>query len=509
MTGKLKTTLFIITSLLLLAGCGKSASKGTISMQPIVTQTPAKSADASGTTIAGMPTSRQPGDPYYTPTPDAPRTLPTIRADVEKYAVQYGDSLGYIATKYNLELEMLIAANELINPDWLEIGQIINIPAPQPSTSPSDFKIIPDSELVYGPASATFDIKKFIKSRDGYLADYREVVEDEEMSGVQIVNRISREFSVNPRLLLALLEYRSGWVTSKQIESSKLDYPMGYVHQYYKGLYMQLAWTANQLNHGYYLWKINALSYTPLKDGGLAPLSPVINAGTAAVQYMLGLNSSPKAWQKAVSEQGVYQTYTQFFGIPFDLTIEPLLPPDLTQPELLLPFEDDVEWSFTSGPHAGWGSGSAWAALDFAPPGDLFGCFLSDEWVTAAADGVIIRSDNGAVVQDLDGDGLEQTGWTILYMHIESRDRIREGTIVKAGERIGHASCEGGFADGTHVHIARRYNGEWISADTDLPFVLSGWVSTGCGDEYCGTLTKDNDIVYSWNGRVDDNQIGR
>jgi len=205
----------------------------------------------------------------------------------------------------------------------------------------------------------------------------------------------------------------------------------------------------------------------------------------------------------------VYETYTNFFGIPFDRAIEPLLPADLTQPDLELPFDEGVEWSFTSGPHAGWGDGSAWAALDFAPPGDQFGCFTSNEWITASADGVIIRAENGAVILDLDGDGLEQTGWTILYMHIETRDRITAGTPVNTGDRIGHASCEGGFSNGTHVHIARRYNGEWISADTDIPFVLSGWVSAGDGEEYSGTLNKNGNVVYSWNGRVDENQIGR
>ncbi len=505
----LRRALFGITALTLLAGCAKPAPGGGTSMQPIEPPTPATALISAETMIAGMPTPREPGAPYLTPTPNAPRTLPTLRTDLEQYVVQWGDSLAYIASLYNLELADVIAANDLANPDALEIGQIINVPAPKPSTTPSDFKIIPDSELVYGPASATLDLEGFIKSQNGYLADHSEKVGKETMSGIEIVDRVSREFSVNPRLLLALLEYRSGWVTSRQIGAEKVDYPMGYVHQYYKGLYMQLAWTANMLNRGYYLYKINALSHTPFSNSGLAPLSNVINPGTAAVQYMLGLNSGPNAWQKAVSEQGVYQTYTQFFGIPFDLAIEPLLPPDLAQPELILPFEDDVVWSFTSGPHAGWGSGSAWAALDFAPPGDQFGCFLSDEWVTASADGVITRSENGIVVIDMDGDGLEQTGWTILYLHIESRDRIAAGTRVKAGDRLGHASCEGGVADGTHVHIARRYNGEWISADTNMPFVLSGWVSAGCGDEYCGTMSRDGVIVESWNGRVDENQIGR
>jgi murein DD-endopeptidase MepM/ murein hydrolase activator NlpD len=509
MIRQIRTALLLSTSLLLLAGCMRPVARGGISMQPIVTQTPSSSIGGGEPSDSNLHETRPAIAPYITPTPDAARVLPTLSTDYELYFVQYGDSLGYIASLYNVELESLLAINNLVNPDALEIGQVIYVPALRPTTDPSDFKIIPDSELVYGPASADFDVKDFIKSQDGYLASYRGYVGEEILSGIQIVKRISQEFSVNPRLLLALLEYRSGWVTSRQIDASKVDYPMGNTDQNYEGLYMQLAWTANMLNRGYYLWKINALAYTPLADGAAAPLSPVINAGTAAVQYMLGLNSNADNWQRAVSEQGVFYTYTQFFGIPFDRAVEPLLPSDLAQPEMILPFEEYAVWSYTSGPHAGWGSGSAWAALDFAPPGYEYGCYTSDEWVTAAADGVVTRSENGVVVLDLDGDGLEQTGWTVLYLHIESRDRVPAGSELKAGDRIGHPSCEGGVSDGTHLHFARRYNGEWISADGGLPFILSGWTSAGYGEEYSGILVKDGRTVYSWNGRVRDNQIGR
>ncbi len=121
------------------------------------------------------------------------------------------------------------------------------------------------------------------------------------------------------------------------------------------------------------------------------------------------------------------------FGYPFDLSVDPLLPPDLEQPLLQLPFEPGKAWAFTGGPHGGWADGSAWAALDFAPPGDALGCVSTNDWVVAMADGPIVRTGNGAVVQDLDGDGLEQTGWTLLYMHIETRDRIEAGAYVKAG----------------------------------------------------------------------------
>jgi len=79
-------------------------------------------------------------------------------------------------------------------------------------------------------------------------------------------------------------------------------------------------------------------------------------------------------------------------------------------------------------------------------------------------------------VLDLDGDGNERTGWVILYLHLASQDMIRQGVMVKIGDPIGHPSCEGGKATGTHVHIARKYNGEWIPADGALPFTSTvGW----------------------------------
>jgi murein DD-endopeptidase MepM/ murein hydrolase activator NlpD len=120
---------------------------------------------------------------------------------------------------------------------------------------------------------------------------------------------------------------------------------------------------------------------------------------------------------------------------------------------------------------------------------------------------LILHAKDGEVVQDLDGDGLEQTGWTLVYMHIETRDRVFAGTYLKAGDRIGHASCEGGISNGTHVHFARRYNGEWIPAVGSIPLLMSGWQVNSTGGEYEGTLVRNDDTVYSWDGRTDDNQI--
>jgi LasA protease len=453
--------------------------------------------------------SRDPSGPMISPSPDDPHPIPTLRTTGTEYTVKYGDSLEVIAMTFGVDVNALIAANQPMDANILEVGRVLSIPVPSPLPTGPAIKIIPDSELVYGPASAGFDFPALIKLANGYLSHYSEIVDGELINGSGILDRVSRENSVNPRVLLAVLEYTSGWLTQSSPQAETLEYPIRYYDPNHKGLYFQLSFAANELNRGYYLHKINALSYWVLADGSVVPLSLEINSGTAGVQNLMGYLYGYSGWLDAIGDKGVLATYQMIFGNPFDFSIEPLVPADLEQPAMQLPFETNAVWSFTSGPHGGWADGSAWAALDFAPPGDALGCVLSDEWIVATTDGMITQAKNGLVIQDLDGDGQEQTGWSIIYMHVESRDRVPEGTFVESGERIGHPSCEGGFSNGTHVHIARRYNGEWISADSSLPFNLDGWISQGNGIEYDGFLIKDGVTVEAWDARLPENQIQR
>jgi LasA protease len=460
-------------------------------------------------TITVLPSATLPDVVFITPTPDPPKPLPTLRADVEGYIVKSGDTLNVIARQYGISVYAISLANELENPNLIEVGQVLLIPPPDPDVSAPAFKIIPDSELVYGPSTIDFDIAGFIQDQGGYLSAYSEIVDEKLVSGDQIVERIAREYSINPRLLLSLLEYQSGWVTQANPKAETLDYPMRVFDSWRIGLFRQLSWAANNLNRGYYLWKVNSLPTLSLTDGMIVPMEATVNPGTAGVQYFFSLLYGREDWESAISERGLAATFISFFGYPFDLAIEPLLPHDLTQPVMQLPFEPGEVWSFTGGPHGGWGDGSGWAALDFAPPGGPRGCALSSSWVVAVADGLVVRSEHGAVVQDLSGDGFEQTGWTVLYLHIDSHNRVQPGTYLQAGDRIGHPSCEGGVSSGTHLHIARRYNGEWISADQSIPFVMDGWISMGYGVEYNGYLTRDGKVIQALNGQFPANDIQR
>ena len=503
---------FILAALILIAAilaCNRSMpidlpTQSAASGQPLTSP-----AAGTPTRTPFLPPTLDPNRPVITPTPNQARVLPTPRSDPESYIVQGGDSLGNISKSFGVSVDLLLQANPIPNPNLLEVGQVLIIPPPKPVGTGPSFKIIPDSELVYGPYSAYIDYPELIRQRNGFLANYEEEVDSQEISGTQVVQRVAMDYSVNPLLLLSVLEYQGGWINASEPISITQTYPMGVYNEWRQGLYNQLAWAANELNRGYYLWKVNALGSYVLADGTVVEADPTINAGTAAVQHLFSQLYGLQDWGVAVSPQGLFKTYSSMFGYPFDLSIDPIVPPDLEQPAFQLPFEPGNTWSFTGGPHGGWGNGSAWAGLDFAPPGEPLGCVPSISWVVAIADGPIIRAANGSVVQDLDGDGLEQTGWTILYLHIDSWERVKPGTMLKAGDRIGHPSCEGGVSTGTHVHIARRYNGEWIPADQSIPFVMDNWVSSGTGIPYNGYLEKGGRLVEAYERRSSINQIQR
>jgi LasA protease len=434
---------------------------------------------------------------------------------VESYTVQPGETLGWIALVFGCTVEEIVAVNDLADANSIGAGQTLIIPVNATETGPS-LKLIPDSELVYGPAYIHFDLAGFVAGQGGYLASYTEDVEGRTLTGTEIVQLVSQRFSVGPRVLLALLELQSGWVTNPQpaAQGNSLTYPLGHVQGYHEGLFQQLSWVATRLNGGYYGWKRGSRGTMRLLSGIRAAIAPGVNPGTAGVQNCLaGLAATLDEWLALTGPDGFPATYERFFGNPFAYAVEPLVPPDLAQPELRLPWESGHTWYLTGGPHAGWGNGSGRAALDFVPGNELLGCAPSGEWITAAAPGLVLRSENGEVVVDLDGDGFEQSGWTLLYLHVYAEGRVEAGTHVQRGQRIGHPSCEGGVAEATHLHFARRYNGEWIPAGSGpAPMVLSGWTAHEDVMPYDGTLTRGDEervACECWNddlnGLVSDN----
>ncbi len=407
-----------------------------------------------------------------------------------------------VAIHFGVEPEAIESALPLPEIGFIDPGTPLLIPnvLEGTPTSPSD-KIIPDSEVIYSPSVVDFDIAAYVDEAGGHLAGYTEwLAIPGRTTGAGSVQRLADESSINPRLLLAYLQYQSGWVSGEPLANVDENYPLDYSDLRFRGLYQQLRLLVQEVDAGYYGWRAGTLSSLTFPDGSTLRIAPDLNAGSVALQYLFSRHMNQADWLQVIDpETGFMALYTQMFGDPWERSagVDPLFPPGLIQPQFTLPFEPGVLWSLTGGPHAAWEQESALAALDFAPGMDAPGCLETDAWEVAVAPGLIIRSSGGYVILDLDGDGHESTGWIVLYMHVATKQRVPAGTWVDAGDHIGHPSCEGGMSTGTHLHIARKYNGEWVGAGGALPFVLSGWMAHQGDAPYYGWLSKGDKIVTS------------
>ncbi len=437
---------------------------------------------------------RQPA-PTLTPTPGQTNTPePPIL-----YYTQAGDTLNALAKRFGVEPGEITSPDPIPTESLFNPGQLLLIPHRLGETTSSE-QVMPDSEVVFSPSALDFDIASFVREAGGYLATVQEWHSDGWNDGARAVNSVAENNSINPRLLLALIEYESHWIYGQPASLAETDWPVGFQDYTKKGLYLQLSWAVQQLNIGYYGWRDGRVTELTFRDQTTMRLAPDLNAGSVALLYLMAQLYDRPNWAAAMyGPNSLPALYEKMFGSQWEraLEVEPLFPATLTQPPLELPFRQGKFWSFTGGPHSAWGPDGARAALDFAPGTTETGCYNSDDWVSAMASGLVVRSGNGVVVVDLDGDGHEQTGWAILYLHIATKDRIPVGTWVNLDDNIGHPSCEGGQATGTHVHIARKYNGEWILADGPLPFVLSGWRLHAGELNYQGTMTRGDELVTS------------
>ncbi|MBN1148413.1 MAG: M23 family metallopeptidase [Anaerolineales bacterium] len=483
-----------------------ATAQGTQVVAPQAVATLASTPPTGAEASAAVPTAEAPS--VDAPSVDATSSAPpfgvwNVSSDDDAvtfhYYTQAGDTLQALSGRFEVEPSQIIVGEEQ-RPDQplpaglLPPGLYLSIPNTLDTQSPPYPQImLPDSELIYSPSAADFDVEDFVDDADGYLDEYTETVQGEQLSGAQIVQRVALESSVNPRFLLALLEYQSGWVFGQPVDQKSEKYPIGFNVAGWEGLYKELVITATHLNMAYYGWRQGEIVEMKYTDGSRVRMSPELNAGSATVQHLLAKLYDPAPWDSVLfGPNNFLDFYKEKFGDAWARAakVEPLFPPGLSQPLLELPFQPGERWSLTGGPHESWKTGSPRGALDLAPVTGEAECAVSKAWVTASAAGLVVRSARNAVVIDLDGDGSEATGWTVLYFHIADKERIAAGTRVEVDDHIGHPSCEGGNATGTHVHIARKYNGEWITADGPLPFVMSGWQVIAYVNNYQGELRK-------------------
>ncbi len=497
--------LLMLSILMLLPGCNLPNSGLPFVAPSGLERTPTP--DWAATLEAAIPPTMGPdagenpqNDADPTPLAAAPPTPTPIQTGPILYYAQAGDTLPALAVRFGVAQQEITSPEPIPEKAFINPNQLLIIPNRLTNTT-SASHILPDSEFVYAITSIDLNVNAYVREAGGALNSYREYLGSTgDTSGGEIVAMLSLDNSINPRLLLALLEYQSGWVNGQPGNLAQRDYPMGYVNLDQKGLLRQLKWAINQLSIGYYGWREGRLDEIEFSDGVTARLAPSLNAGTVALQYYFAQLYDSAGWLEAMDPNiGFMALYEQMFGSPWSRSelIEPLFPPNLEQPTLELPFMFGPRWSYTGGPHGAWERDGSYAAIDFAPASSTSGCYKSDAWVTASAAGRVVRSERGIVALDLDGDGFEQTGWVLVYLHITAEGRVPLGREVEVGDTLGHPSCDGGFSTGTHVHMTRKFNGEWMQADGPIPFTLTGWQVQEGSKAYKGTLVRDDQTIIA------------
>ncbi|HIE24765.1 MAG TPA: hypothetical protein EYP74_02065, partial [Anaerolineales bacterium] len=446
----------------------------------------------------------------HTPTPFATRTPiatspaqntevpPPLDPNTILYYSQSGDYLETVASHFGVAVEKITATKELPSErTLLDPNTLLIIPDILNETT-SNEKIFPDSEVVFSSTAVDFDTVFYVNEKGGFLSEYEEYLGSTGWtSGAEGIERLAQENSLNPRLLVALVEYESGWILGNPGNLSETDYPLGYVDFRARGLFRQMMRAVQDLALGYYGWRDGSLTELTFPNGEIIRLAPELNAGSVAIMYYFAQKLDYERWAQTVDPRvGFPALYAKMFDDPWVRAqhVEPLFPAGLTQPTLVLPFEAELQWAYTGGPHSAWEREGARAALDFAP-NETSGCAETNRWVVASAPGLVVRSERGVVMLDLDGDGNEETGWNLLYLHIATEDRVPVGTWLETNDRIGKPSCEGGVSTGTHLHFARKYNGEWILADGALSFNLDGWIAHNGSKPYLGTLTRGDETI--------------
>ncbi len=103
----------VLICILILAGCAPQTSTGTPvlkELQPYLTVTPGATPDQLAGLVVTVET------PIASPTPFL-------------YKVKSGDTLGQIADKFNVQLDVLMAANPDIDPNGMSVGTTLKIPS--------------------------------------------------------------------------------------------------------------------------------------------------------------------------------------------------------------------------------------------------------------------------------------------------------------------------------------------------------------------------------------------
>lgn len=347
-----------------------------------------------------------------------------------------------------------------------------------PPPAPPRAALINRERFFYEPDFNPAQIQAYLDTQAGPLKGYRATIGSREHSFAEVLGSQTALYSINPRVVLALIEQQSGMITSAAPSEEQQRFMLGFrgENEGRAGWMSQLRWAIRELHRAQRDFPGGPdLTYA---DQTHSPLPPGLSVADYAVARVLAQTTTAPELPLKLDQgnSSFVAVYTRLFGDPRDAPEMPSAAwPAPAEPFLTLPmetphettsfFDHDTPFLTPSGSIVTYrGDTSPTLSYDGHDGWD-FG-MLPPEPVLAAADGTVVFAGSSD-----DGCGVAQVviidhgnGYRTLYWHL-SAPTVEPGPVTR-GQQIGTAGSSG-CATGPHLHFQVQYLGR----DTDS----NGW----------------------------------
>ncbi len=339
--------------------------------------------------------------------------------------------------------------------------------APAPGTpTPTPAAFFDDLRLSYEPGFYALEIQAYLDEQPGRLKTVTFAVGDRRHSFAEALASQTAYYSVNPKIVLALLELHGDLLSDPDPSADQLGWAAGYRGENgnRRGLQAQVRWAVKQILYA----RRDYPAYAPLTyaDQTESPPPPGMTLAEYALARVLAPTTTPGRLPRLM--QAFLETYTRLFG-------DPRLPPQdwpaPAEPFLYRPTEKVVPVtsffdhggpfltrSAANGITTYWGRTETDRAFAYNGHDGWDYAAAPPDRALAAADGAVVfagNADDGcdtrAVVLD------HGNGYRTLYWHLHRVD-VTIGERVERGQPIGMIGNTG-CSTGPHLHFGVQYLG--------------------------------------------------
>lgn len=345
---------------------------------------------------------------------------------------------------------------------------------------PSSAAYFDDRRLTYEPNFYAPEIQAFLDGQPGALKSMSVQVGNARYSFAQELLGATSYYSVNPKVILALLEQRQGLISTPNPTPDELGWAVAYQGENgnRRGLTAQIRWAIKQILFA----KRDYPQYLPLTyaDNSSAPPPAGMSLSEYAIARVLAPTTSPDRLPTLLNN--FLAVYTRLFGDPrippsdWPAVSAPFLSWPLEGPAAVTSFFDHGGPFLTRNPAAGittyWGRTETDIAFAYNGHDGWDFAAAPPDLVLAAAEGTVVfagNADDGCATQAVIVD--HANGYRTLYWHLARVD-AEFGQQVQRGQSLGVVG-ESGCAVGPHLHFGVQYLGRntdpygWCAATPD------------------------------------------